>query len=77
MLVMPGVDGPSWVRQALKSRPGLRVIFMSGYAEEAVSEQPLGLAHSTFLPKPFSLADLGATVAEQMAQALAGRDGVP
>jgi len=76
-VVMPGLDGPGWVRQALKSRPGLRVIFMSGYAEESFSEDALGLAHSTFLPKPFSLADLGATVAEQMAQALGGRDGVP
>ena len=30
---MPGMDGPSWVREALKVRPDVRVVFVSGYTE--------------------------------------------
>ncbi len=30
-VVMPGMDGPTWVRKAMKDRPDVRVIFMSGY----------------------------------------------
>ena len=33
-VVMPGMDGPTMVREARKSRPDLKILFMSGYAEE-------------------------------------------
>ncbi|WP_299477173.1 ATP-binding protein [Cypionkella sp.] len=65
-VVMPGMDGPSWVRQALRARPNVRVIFVSGYAEEAVLEGQARIPNSTFLPKPFSLSDLTATVQGQL-----------
>ena len=65
-VVMPGMDGPSWVRQALLARPNVKVIFVSGYAEEALSEGQARIPNSTFLPKPFSLSDLTATVQEQL-----------
>lgn len=57
-VVMPGRDGPSWVREALKMRPGTRVVFMSGYAED-VYQKTLGeIPGSVFLQKPFALAEL-------------------
>lgn len=65
-VVMPGMDGPSWVRQALMVRPNVRVIFVSGYAEEALSEGQARIPNSTFLPKPFSLSELTVTVQGQM-----------
>lgn len=65
-VVMPGMDGPSWVRQALVDRPNVRVIFVSGYSEEALSEGQARIPNSIFLPKPFSLSDLTATVQTQM-----------
>ncbi len=37
-VIMPGLDGPTWVRQALKDRPNTRVVFVSGYAEESLAE---------------------------------------
>ncbi|NJS40697.1 MAG: response regulator, partial [Rhodobacteraceae bacterium] len=64
-VVMPGMDGPSWVRIALKDRPNVRVIFVSGYAEDALSENQSRIPNSVFLPKPFSLNDLSATVQAQ------------
>jgi two-component system cell cycle sensor histidine kinase/response regulator CckA len=65
-VVMPGMDGPSWVRQALQTRPNVKVIFVSGYAEEALSEGQSRIPNSTFLAKPFSLSDLTATVQGQL-----------
>jgi two-component system cell cycle sensor histidine kinase/response regulator CckA len=64
-VVMPGMDGPSWVRLALQDRPNVRVIFVSGYAEDALSEDQARIPNSVFLPKPFSLNDLTATVQAQ------------
>jgi two-component system, cell cycle sensor histidine kinase and response regulator CckA len=65
-VVMPGMDGPSWVRTALEARPNVRVIFMSGYAEDVLSENQARIPNSVFLPKPFSLNDLAVTVQGQL-----------
>ena len=61
-VVMPGMDGPSWVRQALKQRPDVRVVFVSGYAEDNFGQEQSKIPNSVFLPKPFSLAELTETV---------------
>ncbi|GAB4386849.1 ATP-binding protein [Albidovulum sp.] len=65
-VIMPGMDGPSWVREALKDRPGTRVVFVSGYSEESLSETRDRVPNSVFLPKPFSLSELTATVQGQL-----------
>ena len=65
-VVMPGMDGPSWVKRALLDRPNVKVIFVSGYAEDALSENQARIPNSVFLPKPFSLNDLTATVQGQL-----------
>jgi two-component system cell cycle sensor histidine kinase/response regulator CckA len=56
-VVMPGMDGPAMVAEARKQRPELKVLFMSGYAEEQL-RQSLGVDNAHFLPKPFSVQDL-------------------
>ncbi|WP_235962560.1 ATP-binding protein [Jannaschia marina] len=61
-VMMPGLDGPSWVREAMKARPDVRTIFMSGYTQDALSETSVPVPNSVFLPKPFSLSDLTRTV---------------
>ena len=65
-VIMPGMDGPSWVSKALETRPGTRVVFVSGYAEDNLAESRLRIPNAVFLPKPFSLKDLTATVQAQM-----------
>ena len=65
-VIMPGMDGPTWVRQALKERPDTRVVFVSGYAEEGRAEKQARIPNSVFLPKPFSLQQLTALVQEQL-----------
>jgi two-component system cell cycle sensor histidine kinase/response regulator CckA len=64
-VVMPGMDGPAWVRQAREARPNARVVFMSGYAEDSLSEDQARIPNSVFLPKPFSLNQLAETVQGQ------------
>jgi two-component system cell cycle sensor histidine kinase/response regulator CckA len=63
-VVMPGMDGPTCVRKAREQRPDVKVVFVSGYAEEALQRSMAGLENCTFLPKPFSLNELTAKVKE-------------
>ncbi|MBF9042293.1 response regulator [Rhodobacterales bacterium HKCCE4037] len=65
-VIMPGLDGPTWVRQALKDRPDTKVVFVSGYAEDALDDSAEEIPGSIFLPKPFSLTDLTETVQRQL-----------
>lgn len=65
-VVMPGLDGPSWVRKALEDRPDVKVVFVSGYAQESFHDDQSNIPNSTFLPKPFSLVELTDTVQRQL-----------
>lgn len=65
-VIMPGKDGPTWVREALIERPETKVVFVSGYAEEAFGEDQRSIPNSVFLPKPFSLNELTSTVHSQL-----------
>ncbi|MEO1422942.1 MAG: ATP-binding protein [Pseudomonadota bacterium] len=65
-VVMPGLDGPTWVRQAQEIYPDARVIFVSGYAEEVFSDDTDPIPNSCFLAKPFSLSELTLKVKEQI-----------
>ncbi|MTI19287.1 response regulator [Rhodobacteraceae bacterium RKSG542] len=61
-VVMPEMDGPSLLIELRKVRPDLKIIFVSGYAEDAFEKNlPEGEKFS-FLPKPFSLKQLATTV---------------
>jgi two-component system, cell cycle sensor histidine kinase and response regulator CckA len=66
-VVMPEMDGPTLLRELRRRRPELKVIFISGYAEEAFKKNLPEGERFTFLPKPFSLKDLVAAVKETMA----------
>jgi len=65
-VVMPGMDGPTWVRKALETRPDTKVVFMSGYAEDAFPDGELTVPKASFLPKPFSLNELTEAVKEKL-----------
>ncbi|MEM9974512.1 MAG: ATP-binding protein [Pseudomonadota bacterium] len=65
-VVMPGMDGPSWVSAALEQRPDTRVVFVSGYSQENLADSQARIPQSTFLAKPFSLNQLTETVQRQL-----------
>jgi two-component system, cell cycle sensor histidine kinase and response regulator CckA len=66
-VIMPGIDGPGWVAEAIKSRPGTPVVFISGYTEDTVSAGLQRTPRSVFLGKPFSLEQLSGAIASQLA----------
>ncbi len=76
-VIMPGMDGPTWVRAAQDFLPDVPVIFVSGYAEDVMSEHQQRIANATFLPKPFSLAELTLVVQEKLLASKKGGPSVP
>ena len=65
-VVMPAMDGPTMIREIRKLRPDMPVLFMSGYAEEQLRDQ-IGIADVHFLPKPFSVQQIGDKVGAVLA----------
>ena len=61
-VVMPEMDGPTFLREARANGVKARIIFASGYAEEAFSKNLPEGEEFGFLPKPFSLKQLTETV---------------
>jgi two-component system, cell cycle sensor histidine kinase and response regulator CckA len=53
-VVMPGASGPELVEQLVERRPALKVIYMSGYTEEAIVQHGVLKPGIAFLYKPFT-----------------------
>jgi two-component system cell cycle sensor histidine kinase/response regulator CckA len=68
-MVMPGMDGATLARLVRQERPGLPVILISGYSEEAARGELTESVDFHFLPKPFSLTQLAAKVKEVLLDA--------
>jgi two-component system cell cycle sensor histidine kinase/response regulator CckA len=66
-VVMPEMDGPTLLRELRTRDPGLKIIFVSGYAEDAFQKHLPADGQFDFLPKPFTLKQLVAKVKETMA----------
>jgi two-component system cell cycle sensor histidine kinase/response regulator CckA len=66
-VVMPEMDGPTLLRELRSRIPGLKIIFVSGYAEDAFQKRLPGDGQFAFLAKPFTLKQLVAAVKETMA----------
>jgi two-component system cell cycle sensor histidine kinase/response regulator CckA len=63
-VVMPRLDGPGLVREVRETRPDIKVIFISGYAEDAFRQRLDRDSDIDFLSKPFSLKQLATKVKE-------------
>ena len=68
-VVMPEMDGPTLLKELRRRDPDVKIIFVSGYAEEAFAKNlPDGKARQyEFLAKPFTLKQLVAAVKQTMA----------
>jgi two-component system cell cycle sensor histidine kinase/response regulator CckA len=63
-VVMPEMNGRQLADRVRAQRSATRVLFMSGYTQDAVAERGVSTAGMPFLAKPFSLAALSARVRE-------------
>ena len=65
-VVMPRLDGPGLVREVREIRSDIKVIFISGYAEDAFRRRLDSESDIDFLSKPFSLKQLATKVKDVM-----------
>ncbi|MEM0985989.1 MAG: response regulator [Pseudomonadota bacterium] len=61
-VVMPGMDGPTLIKEAAAHLGDARIIFISGYAERDIAKQLDENREVSFLPKPFNVAKLAERV---------------
>ena len=67
-VVMPEMDGPTLLQELRRRNPRLKIIFVSGYAEDAFQKHlPADGEQFTFLAKPFTLKELVNAVKETLA----------
>ncbi len=63
-VVMPGMNGRDLATQISRARPGIKVLYMSGYTENAIGHNGTLDSGIVLLQKPFTLPDLKAKVRE-------------
>jgi CheY-like chemotaxis protein len=57
-VIMPTMSGPELYARAARIAPHLAVLFMSGYAAQSLSDEPIDWERAVFLPKPWTPAEL-------------------
>jgi PAS domain S-box-containing protein len=65
-VVMPGMNGRELYARAAVLRPGLKVLFMSGYPEDVIAHRGVLDEGVRFVQKPFSVQSLAAKVRETL-----------
>ena len=68
-VVMPGASGVELTRQLIEQRPELKVIYMSGYPEDAIARHGVLNPGIAFLPKPFTSETLGRKIRQVLDRA--------
>ena len=63
-VVMPGIGGRELAKKLLELRPGISVLFLSGYTEDSVITPGAPAGATAFLQKPFTLQNLAKKVRE-------------
>ena len=63
-VIMPKASGPELAKELLRISPGLKVLYMSGHTDRAISKRGVRRKEVAFLPKPFTPAELTAMVRE-------------
>jgi two-component system, cell cycle sensor histidine kinase and response regulator CckA len=66
-VVMPEMDGPTLMKALRERKPDIKIIFVSGYAEDAFDKTLADRKEFNFLAKPFTLKQLVTVVKETMA----------
>jgi CheY-like chemotaxis protein len=72
--VMPGMSGKILAERLRATRPETRVVFMSGYSDDAVLERNVVESGITFLQKPFTPVRLAAAVRSALDEGLSSRN---
>src|SRR5262249_23272047 len=76
-VMMPGISGGELARQVLQARPTTRVLYMSGYNDDAIVRRGLSVSEADFLQKPFTLEALARKVREALDAEPVARGAAP
>ena len=63
-VAMPGMSGHELAKRVAASRPGIKILFLSGYTEDAIIHEGVLDPGTAFLQKPFTLQALARKVRE-------------
>jgi CheY-like chemotaxis protein len=74
-VVMPQLSGTELAAMLLDERPAMRVVFMSGYSDEAIERHGVLSPDSVFLQKPVSPDALSRTVRELLDERISAAAG--
>ncbi len=72
-VIMPGASGPDLARQLVVARPELRVLFVSGYTDQAMASERILEPGAAFLQKPFTPDGLARKVRDVLDRTAADR----
>jgi len=73
-VVMPGISGGELATRVLRMRPGVRVLYISGYSDDEIVRAGVSRSDVAFLQKPFSYQVFVAKVREVLDRPLPSRD---
>ena len=65
---MPGASGPELTRQLVERHPALKVIYMTGYTDDAIVQHGVLQPGIAFINKPFTSDTLGRKIREVLDQ---------
>ena len=71
-IVMPGISGLDLARRLVALKPSLKMLLVSGYAKESLTDSNFGREGFAFLQKPYTLEDFGRRLAELLSASSVG-----
>jgi hypothetical protein len=71
-VVLPGMSGPQLAHRVLSLKPGIRVLYQSGYSDAAIAQHGALESGAALLPKPFTANSLKRKVREVLDAPVAG-----
>ncbi|MEZ5063934.1 MAG: PAS domain S-box protein [bacterium] len=63
-VIMPGMSGGELAEKIMRARPAVKVLYMSGYNDDAIVKHGVSVSRADFLQKPFTLSTLSRKVRE-------------
>ena len=62
MIMLPGIDGFETYKRAIELNPSQKAIIASGYSENHLIRKALALGPSSFVQKPYTIAEIGKVI---------------
>jgi FixJ family two-component response regulator len=69
-VIMPGMNGKDMVQKIMETRPDIKVLFMSGYPEDIISDKGVLKKGIRFIHKPFMMKDFAEKLRDTVCSAM-------